>query len=69
MSEWKDIATAPKDETHFLAIRWPDGSPHPNAICWNPWICDFSRDAGPDAKPVVFQPTHWQPLPSPPEQP
>ena len=77
---YRPIETAPKiarslilrssDETHFLAIRWPEGSegsPFPNAICWNPWIGDFSRDAGPNAEPVLFQPTHWMPLLPPPE--
>ncbi|MCC6720541.1 MAG: DUF551 domain-containing protein [Acetobacteraceae bacterium] len=67
--EWQPIETAPKDETHFLAIRHAPGFAHlPNAICWNPWIGNFAADAGPGATtPVKHQPTHWMPIPEAPK--
>lgn len=65
-ASWQPIETAPKDGTAFLAIVeqfsyvciW-----HRHRQCWT--------DGGPAYMtiPADEQPTHWQPLPPPPETP
>ena len=79
---WKPIDTAPKDGTEILVCRATnaDGKPiHVEAFgifCqvaswWSEendgtgeWIVYMSQ---PLEKPVHFKPTHWMPLPAPPE--
>jgi hypothetical protein len=66
MAEWQPIETAPRDSTTVLLWEsLDDGDP---AICvsigsWEPsigfWI-DFGWE--------TVYPTHWMPLPSPPEE-
>ena len=64
MSKWQPIETAPKDGTRFLAYEprheyryyecwWED-----DFRDWSGWQDDF------DSEP---KPTHWMPLPEPPE--
>lgn len=64
MSKWKPIETAPKDGTRFLAFEKSDDYQHYE--CW--WREDFSNWSGWqddwDSEP---NPTHWMPLPEPPE--
>jgi hypothetical protein len=67
--QWEPIETAPKDGSDVLAghtlkwgmvavpgcpMRWQEGK----------WHAHFGGDT---YKPVEPQPTHWMPLPSPPE--
>jgi hypothetical protein len=74
---WKDIATAPKDGTWILLCQatGADGEPIESesfglfvqrAAWWkgDGWIdyCSMTRDPS-----VFFKPTHWMPLPPPPE--
>ena len=69
---WKPIDTAPKDGTKILLCRptiRPDsfGVFCQVAAWWegeNNWIVYMSQ---PLEKPVHFEPTHWMPLPAPPE--
>jgi hypothetical protein len=67
--KWRPIETAPKDESRFLAYfpdapEWYDYS----VICWSArstqwWGCS------PAAAGIIdqYDPTHWMPLPEPPE--
>lgn len=78
MSEWQDIASAPKDQDHVgLAPRIMLAAPPVNASGW--MIAEgFWRQAGlrhrsgwvtcmdPNVEAPYFVPTHWQPLPAPP---
>jgi len=79
MSEWQDISTAPKNivsrrsmgkfDHEFgpyilgyvggdvLRLRWWQSSVDPENIC------NFLGDCG-----NAYKPSHWHPLPSPPEQ-
>lgn len=72
---WQPIATAPKDGTRVLL--WVTGPYRPGAIrgYWDPdryaqkprpfWTTDDERTTGKTAR-RMHQPTHWQPLPTPP---
>jgi hypothetical protein len=77
MSEWRTIDSAPKDGTEVLGWIVYDGrlaySPDPfqrasimywDAGCFNP---GWEREPG-WHKEWIGEPTHWQPLPPPPEQ-
>jgi hypothetical protein len=67
MSEWQQIETAPKDGTAFLAYwlrRYPDGTRY-EAI--TPYVVAFYERGR--FWPYYLeddQPTHWMPLPEPP---
>lgn len=76
MSEWKDISTAPKDGTHFLAYMPSvygnedrctqiEGCIHDDGFFESAYdeIC-FDADFYPQDYP-----THWLPLPQPPRKP
>jgi hypothetical protein len=58
-SEWFDISTAPKDGTWILVARGTEQGVarwQPERFMWTLGaICSFVK------------PTHWQPLPAPPE--
>lgn len=65
MSEWQPIETAPKDGTRILAIAPPDGH---QIVAWGQskrranWRINF------ETGPAWWgAPTHWIPLPAPPE--
>lgn len=65
MSEWKPIETAPKDESHILVS---DGKYVEKAYFDNElekWIEAWDGDV--DFHDLIH-PTHWMPLPKPPEQ-
>jgi hypothetical protein len=57
--EWQPIETAPKESGHYI-IGWCKQWHQPICVRWlsglNRWNTAFQP----------FQPTHWQPLPSPP---
>lgn len=72
MSEWQPIETAPKDGTHILlAWSYKNGTPPRVSECFwrndmpfsqdGVWWCFHGR--------MFAEPTHWQPLPTPPEAP
>lgn len=71
MSEWQPIETAPKDGRsilcfiplsggcdRMLVLRWDDGKFLGEPAQWKTDVHSF----------VGFDPTHWMPLPTPPEQ-
>ena len=63
MTEWKPIATAPKDGTGFLGFvssDWIEGFAYlDGSLCW------LSDGDGPTREKDY--PTHWMPLPEPPK--
>jgi hypothetical protein len=64
--EWRPIWTAPKDGTDVLVSLWNRAGERCAAVAFYQdgewWMND------PDDAPV-FEPTHWMPLPPPPEEP
>lgn len=61
---WRPIATAPKDGTSILVS---DGRPEGClVVAWHygGWVYDWHRHDGPA---LADAPTHWMPLPAPPE--
>jgi hypothetical protein len=78
MSAWQPIETAPKDGTKFWGLNGEDAI----AMFWHPgfgeFVSGFHRmtmaagytiDGQPfkDHSPEVHSPSHWMPLPEPPE--
>lgn len=71
MSEWQPIETAPMDGTPILCvvkgIYEPTGEPfHPDVAHWDgdEWTgtnCEVDNERN------TYQPTHWMPLPEPPQ--
>lgn len=74
MSEWHPIETAPKDGTRILILdqdwnqnlvvfvaRWAPHGLHPDAL-------GFWYEAH-EERWCASQPSHWMPLPEPPEMP
>jgi hypothetical protein len=58
LRDWQPIETAPKDGTHVLAWWREEGDP-PEVVRWSAgWVDDYGTR--------YIEPTHWQPLPSPP---
>lgn len=60
---WRDISTAPKDGAKLLGWEPPYTVPVGYAVFWwsgHGWV----RDG--DDFDLVFEPTHWMPLPDPP---
>lgn len=59
MSEWQNIETAPKDE---MILAYADGMMR--LLIWDGrWL-----QVGARIEPGWFMPTHWQPLPPPPQE-
>lgn len=59
---WQPIESAPKDGTRVLLVvtmRDFSGISHIHVGSW-------SRNNGEWRWPVMYQPTHWMPLPAPP---
>ena len=63
-SEWRDIATAPKDGT-YVWLWWPYWFTMGTRGMWNHgrW---HSEDVISDLVVQESGPTHWMPLPAPP---
>jgi len=63
MSEWKEIETAPRDWTDIMAYV-PD-------LCDAREVCEayFDTEVKRWKAPAfgIIKPTHWKPLPSPPQ--
>jgi hypothetical protein len=69
MGEWERIRSAPKNGQPFLAYcpEGEDGEPH-WAVCFFSMSRSLCFDTGGFAGDVPdFKPTHWMPLPEPPE--
>jgi hypothetical protein len=64
MSDWQPIETAPKD-TAILVYGFGYSVAHFNTR-YERWI-GFGRDTRDTEALARWPPTHWQPLPSPPE--
>jgi hypothetical protein len=64
MSAWQPIATAPKDGTWVLLGGCEYGYSLAVA-CWVHW---HGRDDWCDYVSRGFKPTHWMPLPPPPDE-
>jgi len=62
--DWQPIETAPKDGRWILAASTEYAAVK---ISWNFHHKDWARHGDKDAEPVLHQPTHWLPLPAPPE--
>lgn len=69
MNDWQDISTAPKDERIILANEkteevsqgyWDNEREEEGGQCW--------RFDGPYNERFTPPPTHWMPLPEPPEE-
>lgn len=69
MSKWQKIETAPKDGTwvwvFWPTATWPESSPR-DIYCVAQWADDRWVDAD-DFREFTL-PTHWMPLPPPPEE-
>ena len=74
MTEWRPIETAPKDGTFILLagpsgyittpIRVSVGRYDPERRPYSPWQTHSDDDFTDDGE----EPTHWMPLPNPPEE-
>lgn len=64
--EWQDIASAPKDGTVFVGH---DADTKTSHVTW--WEVTLRRWYDPDnhyySETEPFEPSHWLPLPTPPE--
>ena len=69
---WQPIETAPKDGTQLLTY-WPGNEPHEGVVCTGRWDdyderWDFDAEGWSDEDYAeIPQPTHWMPMPLPPE--
>lgn len=65
MSEWQPIETAPTDREIWAyngeqaRMLWSQGN------CWALWV--WADELLSEVDPSPEQPTHWMPLPAPPE--
>ena len=72
---WQRIETAPRDGTHVLAYRVPPGirftslTNPPTVVHWfdDPEEPGFYTSVNELAPEHPFNPTHWMPLPAPPQ--
>ena len=65
MTRWRPIETAPKDGTEVLVFV------PPNRLSVNPFVAQARNPTGAQwwARRVgSIKPTHWMPLPDPPEE-
>jgi hypothetical protein len=70
--KWQPIETAPKfpDRTMFVVRAFsvqPSAFSDSRVYTSDPWCVWRERDGGFARWPHVFQPTHWMPLPAPPD--
>lgn len=65
VSAWQDISTAPKDRTVVLVFIPLFKMSTRQPAFWNgkDWIHSW------DHEPLAMPPSHWQPLPEPPDAP
>ncbi len=68
MSEWQDIATAPRNETMILAWEKDATCPYISWFWMGSWKTDSSEFNDSDRFYSSWpKPTHWVPLPEPPK--
>jgi len=75
--EWRDISTAPKDGTEIIMVTFDDRGDvqHIDVGCWSEWQEDTFGGCSMTCRGWTSNcwpfsdagPTHWQPLPKPPE--
>lgn len=72
---WQPIETAPRDGSYFLAAnQWGvwvcqyEPQARSGYVFENPWHSVMLNHAHIDERVRGNRPTHWQPLPAPPEQ-
>jgi hypothetical protein len=65
MSEWQPIETAPKDGSEFIGYH-PNPNPHRGRILTMAYDRNRSLFAASVPSFIVFEPSHWMPLPKPP---
>jgi len=73
--DWQDIATAPRDGTRVLLAMRETGNKGPNTEtvigCFVVWSDQMKRQGMRDGwswyGAAFMEPSHWMPLPSPPE--
>jgi hypothetical protein len=63
---WQPIETAPRDGTAVLCFRLLDGKPEIKTAYWRPDREAFGGEAW--SYFPSYPPTHWMPLPEPPEK-
>ena len=66
--EWQPIETAPRDGRHVLTFQEMQ-EPSEVVMKYDSW-CDlwvYADELLSDVDPAPEQPTHWMPLPAPPE--
>jgi len=70
-SEWKRIETAPMDGTNILAFARGQYGPRDVYYGVAQWAVDGPGKIQPHVEgwfwPFAIRPTHWMPLPSPPD--
>ena len=70
---WQPIETAPRDGTRVLVCEWEEERPIQWVAEWcEPRDCVWLHRAGfvpyfNRSDTPILRPTHWQPLPAPPE--
>ena len=71
MTNWQPIDSAPKDGTDLLvAITHSLGADEWEAIQWVDWQTDDTKWPIYQRRiDIPFPPTHWMPLPPPPQEP
>ena len=68
MADWKPIETAPKDMTPVLLFARAENATAPvRIIGWFITSLGWVEAAFHPNTPVGINPTHWQPLPEPPQ--
>lgn len=66
MTDWQPIETAPKDGTLILGY-YPAMPPHHFRMLILKWKRKAFAAAGGSSRELVSKPTHWMPLPEPPQ--
>ena len=72
MSEWQDISTAPKDGTKVLVGRFTAGmADRSGIVAIDYWHSrnEHSFEGWGRFNAQYWPPTHWMPIPSPPDLP
>lgn len=74
MAEWINVSeTKPTGYEPVLVTLWAWGQPGVERLCKVAYYCPHEsgwredESSGDDGDIVIIEPTHWQPLPSPPD--
>lgn len=63
--KWQDISTAPKDGSEIMV--WKKGWLYPHNGYWDANVGEEGSWENPFTNDCMDQPTHWMPLPDPPQ--